>query len=443
MALVVDVPLNTMLADLDESLRALLKRELGRHGFDGVEVAFDAPARDWSSQLSGPTVNLLPLRPARVARRSARPTGSADARQRPPPRGPAADDHGVLLRGHRLDAGRRGRAPAAVAGAGVLFAFPQLPATCSPAGSPRPRSASRSRARSASPSPTARPTSGRRSAASTRRRSTTSSRSPASRASPTSAARRCGPRRSARGIADGPRGTITEMHRFGGKVLDADGAPLADVWVTLPSWGCSPSSDAQGRFRFSACPPGTHSCSRGRATAGEAKAEIAVPGAVLDLTVRARQARARRRGADRMGKLRLPERLPRPSGARGAPTGDAGCMMPNDDSGRPRVLLGNLEPMVRLGMIDVLAGGRRRGDRRGGACPGARPHGRAPAAGRRRARPAPADVARAQRAGADRLAGDQGHPLGPRRGRDGGLRSRARPRRGGSSPRCRRSSAAS
>jgi DNA-binding NarL/FixJ family response regulator len=29
--------------------------------------------------------------------------------------------------------------------------------------------------------------------------------------------------------------------------------------------------------------------------------------------------------------------------------------MPIDDGGRPRVLLGNLEPMVRLGMIDVLA----------------------------------------------------------------------------------------
>src|SRR5829696_2093463 len=59
MALVVDVPLNTMLADLDETLRVLLKRELARHGFDGVEIAFDAPARDWSSQLSGPTVNLF------------------------------------------------------------------------------------------------------------------------------------------------------------------------------------------------------------------------------------------------------------------------------------------------------------------------------------------------------------------------------------------------
>src|SRR5437764_719222 len=41
MATTVRVPLNTMLADLDETLRAMLKRELGTHGFDGVEIAFD------------------------------------------------------------------------------------------------------------------------------------------------------------------------------------------------------------------------------------------------------------------------------------------------------------------------------------------------------------------------------------------------------------------
>jgi hypothetical protein len=34
----VDVPLNTALADFDEALRALLKRELGRHGFEGVDI---------------------------------------------------------------------------------------------------------------------------------------------------------------------------------------------------------------------------------------------------------------------------------------------------------------------------------------------------------------------------------------------------------------------
>src|SRR3954452_1491652 len=57
--LTVHVPLNTMLADLDETLRALLKEELEVHGFEGVDIAFDAPSRDWSGQLSKPSVNLF------------------------------------------------------------------------------------------------------------------------------------------------------------------------------------------------------------------------------------------------------------------------------------------------------------------------------------------------------------------------------------------------
>ena len=51
------VPLNTMLADLDESLRTMLKRDLDRHGFDGVEIVFDAPSKEWSATLSSPTVD--------------------------------------------------------------------------------------------------------------------------------------------------------------------------------------------------------------------------------------------------------------------------------------------------------------------------------------------------------------------------------------------------
>ena len=58
MGLVIDVPLNTALADLDEGLRALLKQELEHHGFEGVDISFDAPAREWSGKLTGPTVSL-------------------------------------------------------------------------------------------------------------------------------------------------------------------------------------------------------------------------------------------------------------------------------------------------------------------------------------------------------------------------------------------------
>ena len=57
MGLVIDVPFNTALADLDEGLRALLKEELEHHGFEGVDISFDAPSREWSGKLTGPTVS--------------------------------------------------------------------------------------------------------------------------------------------------------------------------------------------------------------------------------------------------------------------------------------------------------------------------------------------------------------------------------------------------
>jgi hypothetical protein len=53
------IPLNTMLADLDESLKALMQEELGRHGFELVQIAFDAPTKEWASTLSAPTLNLF------------------------------------------------------------------------------------------------------------------------------------------------------------------------------------------------------------------------------------------------------------------------------------------------------------------------------------------------------------------------------------------------
>src|SRR5579875_3505987 len=48
-----------MLADLDESLRRLLRRELAAQGFEGINIAFDAPSREWSAALSAPTVSLF------------------------------------------------------------------------------------------------------------------------------------------------------------------------------------------------------------------------------------------------------------------------------------------------------------------------------------------------------------------------------------------------
>ena len=37
----------------------MLKDQLEQHGFEGIEIAFDAPTREWSSQLSHPAISLF------------------------------------------------------------------------------------------------------------------------------------------------------------------------------------------------------------------------------------------------------------------------------------------------------------------------------------------------------------------------------------------------
>ena len=137
MPAVVDVPLNTCLADLDEALRTLLKRELERHGFEGVEIAFDAPATDWSAKLTNPTVNLFlydlreNVAAAEATTRDVRVNGADDVRA-------AADAPRGHLLGHRVDQGGPGRAPPALAGArDPLLARLAARATCSRAASRR------------------------------------------------------------------------------------------------------------------------------------------------------------------------------------------------------------------------------------------------------------------------------------------------------------------
>jgi hypothetical protein len=83
------VTANTSLADLDEALRTLLRRELERVGFAGVSVAFEAPDRQWAATLTQPTLNLFlyDLRENHQRRSSQWDRGEADGRRtetRPP-----------------------------------------------------------------------------------------------------------------------------------------------------------------------------------------------------------------------------------------------------------------------------------------------------------------------------------------------------------------------
>ena len=284
MALVVDVPLNTMLADLDETLRVLLKRELGRHGFDGVDVAFDAPARDWSSQLSGPTVNLFlyDLRESHDFRPTDWQTDRSNGRHREI-RPPMIMECSYAVTAWTQAVEDEHRLLSQVLG--VLFAFPQLPADAL-AGRlaetaqrfaiegkiGQPKSDGKADFWSA--------VGGQYKASLDYVVTLACESGVAYERGPEVRTQTMGTR-----IADAPASTITEMHRFGGKVVDADGQPLPDVWVTLPALGQFASSDPQGRFLLRRVPPGKHKLIARTRTGAEAKAEIAVPGATLDLTV--------------------------------------------------------------------------------------------------------------------------------------------------------------
>jgi hypothetical protein len=283
MALVVDVPLNTMLADLDETLRVLVGRELARHGFDAVDVAFDAPAREWSSQLSGPTVNLFlyDLRESHEFRptdwREDRSNGHREVRP------PMIMECSYAVTAWTQAVEDEHRLLSQVLG--VLFAFPRLP-TDALAGR-----LSETAQRFAIEGRIGQPKSdgkadfwsavGGQYKASLDYVVTLACESGmAYERGPEVRTQTMGTR-----LSDGPRSAISEMHRFGGKVLDGDGGPLQDVWVTLPELGLFAASDRQGRFVLQRVPSGRHSLIARTREGVEATAEIAVPGAVLDLTV--------------------------------------------------------------------------------------------------------------------------------------------------------------
>jgi hypothetical protein len=288
------VPLNTMLADLDETLRALLGRELQRHGFDGVEVVFDAPAKEWSATLNAPTVNafLYDLRESK----DDRPVeweleqGRAGARERRPPL--------IVEASFALTAWARAvedehRLLSQVLA--VLYAYPELPEEVL-AGALRDASAQRPlRTKVGQPKGEGKADfwssiGGQYKAsldyvvALACQPGTTLQRGPEVR---TQTVR-------VRDL-DGPRANVIELHRAGGTVHDGGGEPLADAWVALPELGLWTASGRDGRFRFDRVGAGTHRCVARAADGGEAEGELVVPGAGVDIVLHAGKSAARRR----------------------------------------------------------------------------------------------------------------------------------------------------
>jgi len=292
---VVDVPLNTSLADLDEALRALLRRELERHGFEGVEIAFDAPASDWSAKLTAPTVNLFlydlreHLAESESTPRSVRVNGATmDA---PPPlrlevtysvtawTKAVEDEHRLLSQV-----------------LSILFSHTSLPADLL-AG----RLASASRLR-AIETEVGRPKEekadfwtsiGGRYKASIDygvRLEVESglmfTRGPEVRTQTMRLQQ-----------ADAPRRTMEELQRFGGVVRDGEGEPVADAWVVMPDLGRWTTSDTDGRFLFDGVRAGEHRVVARTAAGEEAAGTVKVPGGGADLELGG----ARRRAASKRG----------------------------------------------------------------------------------------------------------------------------------------------
>ncbi|MEA2151529.1 MAG: hypothetical protein QOD69_3359 [Solirubrobacteraceae bacterium] len=289
----IDVPPNTMIADLDAGLRDLLLSQLRRHGFDDIDVVFETPTSEWAAQLTRPTVDvfLCDLRKSTRVGQSG-PEGGRDggrATERPPAMRidcifaitawskAIADEHRLLSQV-----------------LGVLYAFPILDghlgarlndgsqrfSILATVGEQRPEQRAdfwRSVGGVYKPAldyvVTLSVESGH-----------VVQRGPDVRATTIRT-----------GLADRPRGAMQELAHIGGIVRDEDGAPVADAWVVAPALARMAVSDADGHFRLARVPPGTHDVRVRDRDGRETGAELTAPGAPLDIVLPGLAAGDRRR----------------------------------------------------------------------------------------------------------------------------------------------------
>jgi hypothetical protein len=289
MSLVVDVPLNTVIADLDEALRRLLRRELERHGFDGVEVAFDAPSKEWSGKLTVPTVDLFlyDLREA-TERAEVSPTESRTngrAIVSPPPLRleltyattawtKAVEDEHRLLSQVLAILYSYARLPADV------FARPPAEGSAlaeveTGVGRPREEKADFWTAVGGQYKVSIDLV-----AHVTIASGATYVRGPEVRTQTVRTLNR-----------DAPVSTMTELHRIGGRVLDPEGQPIVNAWVALPDAGRWTATGADGRFRIDRVPAGEHRAVVRTVDAQEVDASVTVPGAPPDIVLGAKRSR--------------------------------------------------------------------------------------------------------------------------------------------------------
>jgi hypothetical protein len=273
----VDVPLNTAIADLDEGLRDLLRADLRRHGFDTVEVSFDAPSRDWSGKLTGPAVNLY-LYDIREARDRA--TSTPEPRESfmvsPPLR--LALTYAVTAWTKAVEDEHRLLSQVLA----ILFSRARLPGDVlgeRPGGVRGPIETAVGRPRE-DKSDFWSAVGGQYKASIDYvvqiaiESGTRFERGPAVRTRTVRMHR-----------SDGRATAMEELHGLGGTVRDETGEPIAHAWVALPDLGVWAASDLTGRFRLARVGPGSHRVLVRTIAGLEAEASVTVPGPGVDVVV--------------------------------------------------------------------------------------------------------------------------------------------------------------
>ena len=288
---IVEVPLNTAIADLDEGLRGLLRSDLKRHGFDGVEISFDAPSREWSGKLTGPAVNmfLYDIREARDRATSTPEThGAAGEAFMVPPPLRLALTYAVTAWTKAVEDEHRLLSQVLA----ILFSNARLPRdllNARPSNVPGPIDAS-----------VGRPREDKADFWSAVGGQYKASIDYVVQFAIESGARfERGPEARTRTVrmrrSDGRRADVEELHGLGGTVRDERGEPIAHAWITMPHVGAWAASDLAGRFRFARIASGTHRVVVRTIDGHETAATVTVPGAGVDVVVPS--ARKRRKSA--------------------------------------------------------------------------------------------------------------------------------------------------
>lgn len=287
----------SVLVDLDEALRRLLKRELKAAGLESVDVRFEAPSRDWAAKLSAPTLDvfLYDVRQSadhRPVEWSSRDEGGRRIETRPPL---MADVSYAVTAWTREVEDEHRLLSCALA---ILYEHPVVPDDVRTGALANGAAHIPLRTRLGAPG---------------ERSDFWSSVGGQYKASVdyvitapciSSSEHVRGPeirelRMRARDIdgpnapADAKQGASIVIARPGGRVLDGDGAPVTGAWVEVPDTGVLAVSDERGRFVLRGVGIGEHTVVARTIDGRAGEAKLVSPGAGVDVVVGAKAKRGR------------------------------------------------------------------------------------------------------------------------------------------------------